>query len=204
MIRLVATIGLYFAFSVPCLADVRLVSSRCGTYEGQSVFITWLSPGGEGGANVLFGDDKSNPLHRISGLDWGKKPFSNPVTGTASGSERLRCGDDVLVFDNYVAIRHGNNLDLFTFVAKRHDEFIVLDARLEDGDQHGLTNNPQGPLLVLGKNKDVWVQYCFGETRWTSSEIHRGDNPGANSRAVLMPLYSSMERAYSLTLTEYQ
>ncbi len=179
MAKLALIIGLFIAASLPSFADVRLRFSRCGEFKGQDVFISWLSPGGEGGANILIGDDKNNPSYRVNGLDWGKKPFENPVTETASGSEKLRCGDDVMIFSEYVSVRHGNNLDLFTFITKRDGDFIDLDARLEDGDQHGVTNNPRGPLIVLGKNKDVWLQYCFGDIRWTSSEVHRGDNPNA-------------------------
>ena len=154
----------------------RLVFSECGIFQGQKVSISWLSPGGEGGANILIGNDRHKPLFRINGLDWGKKPFESE-TGAKSGSERLRCDDDVKIFEKYLSIRHGNNLDLFTFVSRKGQIFNSITVRLEDGDQHGLTNYSKGPQIKLGKNKDIWIQYCVGNENWTSSDIHRGNEP---------------------------
>lgn len=89
------------------------------------------------------------------------------------GEAELRCNNDIQSVKEYVSIRHGSNLDLFWFVGFNDDEPISLFARLQDGEHLGVTHNNHGPLIHLGRNKDLRIQYCFDGRQWTSSAVNR-------------------------------
>lgn len=86
----------------------------------------------------------------------------------------LRCNDDIKSWKNFVSIRHGENLDLFYLLAVSDaGEATPIFLRLQDGDSLGVSFYDKGPQITLGQNKDVFIQYCFDQGRWTSSDVHR-------------------------------
>lgn len=94
----------------------------------------------------------------------------------------LRCGDDIQVgsdhvsvsYGDYLVVRHGRQLDLLLLIGITDSgRPISIHARLQDGSHHGVIHTPRGPLIRLGRNKDVNIQYCFDGKSWTSSVVVR-------------------------------
>lgn len=90
-----------------------------------------------------------------------------------SGNFWIRCHDDLLFGHNYVSVRNGRNLDLMLFIGLGDGKITTHNARLQDGQHHGVTLLKKGPLITLGRNKDVHIQYCFDGNKWSSSGIYR-------------------------------
>ncbi|CAM4404965.1 hypothetical protein PARU111607_17285 [Palleronia rufa] len=158
-------------------------ATGCGKFLGDQVYIVYFRLTKAGNDIILIGPnssiwDKDNPTqytteeasYIITGLDWGK--FND--------RSQLICGDDVFVRDDYVSIRHGNNLDLFTLLGNSSGSIARIDVRLEDGQQHGIIHTDRGPLIKFGQNKDVYIQYCFDGQDWTSSDVHRSSGQNLN------------------------
>lgn len=101
--------------------------------------------------------------------------FSEIENLEPQGDQRhLRCTIDILVHRNYVVVRNGWQMDLFWLIGVRDRVATSLFTRLQDGTAHGVTQLDSGPLLEIGDNDDVYIQYCFDGDRWTSSDVHRG------------------------------
>ena len=102
-----------------------------------------------------------------------KPTLKREVVGEIHGNIGLRCDDDVTRGSSYVSVRNGNNLDMFWFLGVSGESIVPFFARLQDGQHLGVTHTDRGPLISLGQNKDVFIQYCFDGQKWTSSDIQR-------------------------------
>lgn len=111
------------------------------------------------------------------------RPYKGGVLDPALGNKApLQCGrgKDGEVFGRWASIRHGRNSDLFFLIGLRIDGRAQEHfARLQDAKRPpAIFPYNRGPLIQLGRNYDVYIQYCFDGNHWTSSEVHRGSHPG--------------------------
>lgn len=145
--------------------------------------VTW-SPCEESGHLAAFISGRKNDivtLRNSSGkVIWGSGPIEKGKLGDFGSrifgkrTDSVRCNEDLHVFKNYATIRHGANLDLFHFIGVNSaGSASQLTVRLQDGSHHGIDLTDRGPLIRLGRKKDVYIQYCFDGSKWSSSDIKR-------------------------------
>lgn len=131
----------------------------------------------------ITGDNRNNVTIRVGKHSWstGVLETGHPGGFLNSGFERIRCKNDLTMErgQKYVSIRSGRNLDLFWFVGISDSGLVPLFVRLQDGRHLGVGHFSKGPLVILGRDKDVFIQYCFDGKRWTSSGVHRDGDPGS-------------------------
>ena len=126
----------------------------------------------------IYGRKRDIVRIQMNGDAWSSGVLETGARGGAANKlfgnrYPIRCNDDILSASNYVTVRHGRDLDLFWLVGVSEGGIVPLFVRLQDGRQLGVEERSQGPLIILGRNKDVYIQYCFDGTRWTSSDVLR-------------------------------
>ncbi|WP_226562182.1 hypothetical protein [Salipiger thiooxidans] len=118
-------------------------------------------------------DKNAQTIWESPSFETGRYKWTGIAMGLLGDNMWLRCRDDILFGQNIITVRHGRNLDLIYLIGVSSGGIVALDARLQDGDHHGVTIEGDSAIIALGENKDVRIRYCFDGKVWTSSSINR-------------------------------